>query len=224
MLTATLLALIALPPGDWPLAVLEDRFPEPVALPAQVDGIIVLGGAINLAASAEHGVPSLKAGADRMTTFLALAQHFPEAKLVFTGGVAEGDDDIRESDVARDLFGALGLDPDRVIFEGNSRNTRENALFSKRLAQPKEGEAWLLVTSAADIPRAVGCFRHVSWSVTPWPAGYQILRGRRPYIPRLSDGLAHMDWAMHEWLGLIYYKLRGWTDAWFPAPEDELSL
>lgn len=221
LLAAASVVIIALPPGNWPLEILEDRFPEPIALPSHVDGIIVLGGAINLGVSAEHGVPSLKAGSDRMTTFLALARHFPEAKLVFTGGVAAAPGAVRESDVARDLFAGLGLDSDRVTFERHSQTTWENALLSKRLVQPEAGEIWLLVTSAVDIPRAVGCFRHVGWSVMPWPAGYQVARNRYQFIPSLSGNLANLDWATHEWIGLIYYKLRGWTDTWFPGPDDD---
>jgi uncharacterized SAM-binding protein YcdF (DUF218 family) len=211
------LVLAALPPGGWPLAALEERFPEPKALPDDVDGIIVLGGAINLGISAEHGIPALKAGGDRMTTFLALARYYPKAKLVFTGGGAVGPGYIGEADVARDLFGALGLDLNRVIFERNSRNTRENAVFSKQLARPRPGGTWLLVTSAADMPRAVGCFRRVDWPVTPWPVAYRILESHYQ-IPNLPAGLANLDWAVHEWIGLVYYRMNGWTDAWFPAP------
>ncbi|HEV2677318.1 MAG TPA: YdcF family protein [Aliidongia sp.] len=224
MLGTAVLVLAALSPADWPMAWLEDRFPEPTALPAHVDGIIVLGGAINLGISAEHGMPALKSGADRMTTFLALARYFPDAKLVFTGGTAAGDGEIREADVAHDLFGALGLDLDRVTFENNSRNTRENALYSKRLVNPGAGETWLLVTSAADMPRAVGCFRAVGWPVTAWPVAYRVLRTHYQLMPHLSRGLANLDWAAHEWAGLVYYKLRGWTDAWFPAPEDSRGV
>lgn len=212
MVSAALLVFAALPMSDWPIEILEDRFPEPTRLPDHVDGIIVLGGAINLGVSAEHDAPTLKAGADRITTFLALARYFPGAKLVYTGGYGE-------ADVARDLFGGLGLDLDRVTFERKSRTTWENALFSKRLVQPAEGETWLLVTSAIDIPRAVACFRAVGWHITPWPAGYLIQHDRDAYLPNLPQGLANLDWATHEWLGLVYYRLRGWTDTWFPAPE-----
>ena len=213
-----IVVLAAFPTGDWPRAILEERFPEPTALPSHVDGIIVLGGAINLGVSVERGQPSLTAGVDRMTNFLALARYFPDAKLLFTGGSATSGG-VREADVARDLFDGLGLDVDRVTFERNSRNTRENALFSKKQVEPKAGETWLLVTSAADMPRAVGCFRAVGWPVTAWPVGYHVLQSRDLIVPTPANGLANLDWATHEWIGLVYYRLRGWTDAWFPAPE-----
>jgi uncharacterized SAM-binding protein YcdF (DUF218 family) len=215
---ALIILLAALPPGDWPIMALEDRFPEATALPDHVDGIIVLGGAINLGISVERGQPSLTAGVDRMTEFLALAHYFSSARLLFTGGSATAGG-VREADVARELFEGVGLDVDRVTFERYSRNTYENALFSRRVVQPKPGETWLLVTSAADMPRAVGCFRAVGWPVTPWPVGYKVIRGSYWYWPNLVSGLANLDWATHEWIGLAYYRLRGWTDAWFPAPE-----
>lgn len=223
MLGTALLLFASLPTGDWPLATLEDRFPEPTTLPSHVDGIIVLGGAINLGISAEHGIPALKEGGDRMTTFLALARFFPDARLIFTGGGASDEGELREADVARDLFGALGLDLDRVTFERASRNTRENALFSERIAHPKTGEIWLLVTSAADMPRAVGCFRAVGWPVTPWPVAYRVLRTHDLLVPSLTGGFMDLDWATHEWIGLVYYRLRGWTDAWFPAQQPASS-
>jgi uncharacterized SAM-binding protein YcdF (DUF218 family) len=221
-LGTAIVVLAALPLGNWPMNVLEDRFPEPVALPDHVDGIIVLGGAINLAISAERGQPSLSGGVDRMTEFLALARYYPTARLVFTGGTAASDG-MREADVARELYGGLGLDLDRMIFERYSRNTRENALFSRQIIRPRPGEIWLLVTSAVDMPRAVGCFRAVGWPVTPWPVGYRTIRSTYWLWPNPASGLANLDWATHEWIGLAYYRFRGWTDALFPAPDREPS-
>jgi uncharacterized SAM-binding protein YcdF (DUF218 family) len=219
MLGTAALVIAALPIGSWPLEALESRFPEPTALPPHVDGIIVLGGAINLGISAEHGVPALGPGGDRMTVFLALARYFPDARLVFTGGGEATSGGVREADVARDFFGGLGLDLDRVTFERASRNTRENALFSARMVQPKAGETWLLVTSAADMPRAVGCFRAVGWAVSAWPVAYRVMESSHWTVPSLANSLVNLDWAIHEWIGLFYYRWRGWTDVWFPAPE-----
>lgn len=218
-LGAVLLVLASLPPGDWPLAALENRFPAPTALPAQVDGIIVLGGAIDLAVSTDRQQPGFRAGAERLTTFVTLARRFPEAKLIFTGGSSDiAPDSVREADVARALFAGLGVDTDRVLFERNSRNTRENAVLSMALAQPKAGETWLLIAAAADMPRAVGCFRAVGWPVVPWPTGYRTRQTGFVLFTTPAVALANLDWAAHEWIGLGYYRLRGWIDAWFPGP------
>ena len=75
--------------------------------------------------------------------------------------------------------------------ERRSRNTQENAEFSKAIAAPKPGERWLLVTSAYHMPRSVGLFRKAGFAVEPYPVDWRVggradlltvfgLRGRRP--------------------------------------------
>lgn len=211
-----LLAVALLPTDDWLTAPLEDRFPPPYSMPARVDGIIALGGAINLERSVSHGIPSLNEEAERLTTFIELARLYPSAKLVFTSGSASlFGDHAKEADIAKTLFADLGMDTTKIIFERASRNTFENAVFSKRLAQPKPGETWLLITSAWHMPRAVGIFRQAGWPVVPWPVAYKTGGG---YDPGLINHLADVDRAVHEWVGLVVYRLLGRTDALFPAP------
>ena len=218
-LTGFLLILL-LPIDQGALLLLEDRFPRPPE-PSHVDGIIVLGGAIETEITRDRGMPSLNSDAERMTEAVALARRHPEARLVFTGAsgsVVPGGP--RETDGARELFAALGLDPARIIFEDRSRNTHENALDSWRLVRPAPASCWLLVTSARHEPRAVGVFRHIGWDVTAWPVAYKSGLSWRAWIaPSFSTRLGNLDEAAHEWLGLIAYRLVGWTDTLFPAPE-----
>jgi len=214
-----------LPVGTWLLRPLEDRFAPPSPMPAQVDGIVVLGGAIEADKSDNRGMPALNIRAGRMTEFVALARRYPRAQLLFSGGSDElFPTPPTEADVARRFFAQMGLSADRVIFEGKSRNTHENALFSRRLVSLKPGQRWLLVTSAADMPRAVGCFRAAGWRVTAYPSDYRTYRGRAGFLPGLLDGLTNTDWAVHEWAGLLYYRLRGWTSSFFPGPDGELAM
>lgn len=159
-----------------------------------------------------------------MVAFLALARRYPQARLVFTGGNANllmknG----TEADVARMLFEELGIGSRRVLFERRSRNTRENALFTRELVRPAAGRRWLLVTSAADIPRAVGSFRAVGWPVIAAPVDYHTQRSSWGWMPGLTGGLEDVDWAVHEWTGLVYYRLRGWTPSFFPGPDARSS-
>jgi len=213
--------VIALTPlGAWLLRPLEDRFPPPSPLPERVDGIISLGGAINVGLTQDRGRPALNDSAARMTDFVALARRYPRARLVFAGGNASiVPGPITEAQVARVFYGELGIDPRRMVFEHRSRNTHENALFAKAIVHPKSGQHWLLVTTAADLPRAVGAFRGVGWSVTAVPADYHTPTGAGGWAPGLVTGLRNADWAMHEWIGLVYYRLRGWSPALLPGPE-----
>lgn len=218
--TAGFVALAVLPIGPWMLRVLEDRFPVPAELPARVDGIIVLGGAVVPLVTAERGQPALNEAAERMTVLPALAARYPEARLVFTGGSGLLlDQDVKEAEVARATWASLGFDTSRILFESDSRNTWENAVLSRRLVQPADGSRWLLVTSAAHMPRAVGVFRRAGWTVVPHPVDFTVpARQLWRLGPGLAPGLMAARVATREYIGLAAYRLMGRTDALFPAP------
>jgi uncharacterized SAM-binding protein YcdF (DUF218 family) len=204
------------PFGSWLMRPLEGRFPK-ASLPKSVTGIVVLGGAFDVGKSASHGTIALNSRAERMTAFVTLARRYPKALLIFSGGKANtSGSDPSEAQLARQLFVGLGLE-NRVRYEGLSRNTRENAVFSERLARPAPEDTWILVTSAADMPRAVGCFRKVGWNVVPYPVDYHSSYSWWS-TPGIVEGLAQLDWATHEWLGLVFYDFQGWTPTLFPAP------
>jgi uncharacterized SAM-binding protein YcdF (DUF218 family) len=213
--------LIAVLPIDrWLIEPLEDRFPQVIAPPAHVDGILVLGGAVDTDRTEDRGIPALNWAAERMTAFVGLARRYPEAKLVFTGGsglLMPGS--LSEADVARALFTELGVDQKRMIYEDASRTTFENAELSRRLVHPKPDEVWILVTSANHMPRSVGVFRRLGWKMLPWPVAFKAPAGRDVAVlhPFVSH-LAIVDLAVHEWVGLLVYYLTGRTDALFPGP------
>jgi uncharacterized SAM-binding protein YcdF (DUF218 family) len=214
---AGLLALVILPVDSWLAAPLENRFPPVRERPAHLDGVIVLGGSIDPSLSIVHGMPALNDAAERLTTFAALARLYPDANLVFTGGSASIFPGAPpEADAAKILLAEIGLDTKRVVFENQSRNTYENAVDSKLVMQPQPGQVWALVTSAQHMPRAVGVFRRVGWTVLPWPVGYKV----GPEAPLSNPGLRlnRFDGAVHEWLGLVAYRLMGRTDSVLPGP------
>ena len=83
-----LFACLVLPVESWALRPLEDRFPPVTTFPARVDGVVVLGGAIDELTSRDNATPVLNEAANRVTTFAILARHYPQARLVFTAGPA----------------------------------------------------------------------------------------------------------------------------------------
>lgn len=214
-----LTACLVLPVGTWAIRPLEDRFPPVLEPPPSVDGIIVLGGAIDDLTSRDRDTPTLTSAANRLTTFVILARRYPNARLVFTGGsgaIVQGVSN--EAEYARILLDQLGLPPERVMFETASRTTEENARDTAALVHPRLGERWVLLTSAAHMPRAVGAFRRAGWTVLPWPVGYQSRDRISAYAQPLGPKLALLDWAAHEWIGLVAYDLRGQSSALFPRP------
>ena len=120
------------------------------------------------------------------------------------------------------IFASLGIAPERIIAEEQSRNTVENAVFSKLLAMPQPGERWLLVTSAHHMPRAMGVFRAADFPVEAYPVDWRT-RGPidllRPF-DSVGRGLERADTAMHEWIGLLIYWLTGRSAQLFPGPND----
>ena len=139
--------------------------------------------------------------------------------MVFSGGsgalLAEG---ASEAALAGEVLVGLGLPRDRILFENRSRTTWENAVDAKALVRPGPGETWILVTSASQMPRAVGAFRRVGWPVLPWPVNYRSGRGALADRAALGTRLTTLDWAAHEWVGLVGYRLLHRTDALLPGP------
>ena len=214
-------ALIATPISQFILLPLEDRFPRPAEAPAHVDGIVVLGGAVDQNITEARGIPAINGAAERMTETVALARRFPEARIVFTGGqgsLVHGG--VTEADVARLFFENLGLSGSRVIYETAARNTHQNAILTRDLVQPKPNEVWLLVTSASHMPRAMGVFRKAGWQgIIAWPVNYRTGHSLAAlYDAPFPERLGQFEWGFREWLGLISYRLMGRTDALLPAP------
>jgi uncharacterized SAM-binding protein YcdF (DUF218 family) len=193
---------------------LEDRFPPPAVMPERVDGIIVLGGAIDPVLSAARGRTAVTAAADRVIALLDLVHRYPGARAVYSGGSGRPfAPEAREAPWMRELLVDMGSNPEAVAYEDRSRNTRENALFSREMMQPQPGETWLLVTSALHMPRAVGAFRGIGWPVVAYPVDYQTAPGQS------VSGGRWLHAVMHEALGLAWYRLQGWSPELLPAPE-----
>jgi uncharacterized SAM-binding protein YcdF (DUF218 family) len=217
-LTAFLLVAV-LPIGAWLLSPLENRFPAPT-LPGRVDGVIVLGGAIEPGLSRDRKMVSLNGNAERLVAFVELARRYPQAKLVFTGGSGSLlRPDEREGDWLVLFLDSVGVARDRVIVERDSRNTDDNARHGKALVNPRAGEVWVMITSARHMPRSVGVFRKQEWPVIPYPVDYLTTRDVGwTFGFNFAAGLASLDAAVYEWLGLAYYRVSGRSDAWFPRP------
>jgi uncharacterized SAM-binding protein YcdF (DUF218 family) len=205
------------PVAEWVLRPLEEHVPQ-FPLPDKVDGIVVLGGSEQVVIAEARDRPELNNAADRLVEFVGLARRYPQARLIYTGGgIHWGQTTLNEADIAGRVFTLLGLDAHRVEFDSQSRNTAENAQFSKALAKPREGEVWLLVTSAAHMPRAVNAFQAMSWPVLPYPVDYRT--GRRNgfrFDFRPLGNLLTLDGAIREWVGLIAYRLLGHTQSILP--------
>jgi len=222
MAVVLLLVICGLSPlGNMLLYPLESRFPSWDPARGAPDGIIVLGASIEADLSAAHGTPVVRNAPDRIIAAAALAHRYPNARVVFSGGSANLlSNDAREADFAGEVFEGLGIAKSRLIMERRSRNTLENAEFSKALVGPKPGERWLLVTSAFHMPRSVGLFRKAGFPVEAYPVDWRV--GGRDGLFAFSnlalEGLWRTDAGMREWMGLIAYRATGKIDELLPGP------
>ncbi len=219
MVVMSLAAIAGLPLDDWLITPLENRFAIP-DLPSHVDGIIALGGALSPTISSARGQPSGNTALERLTSLAELSRHYPMAKVIFTGGSGSlVSQDVKEGPIAVDFLKSIGMDVDRLIVEDQSRTTRENAVLTQQIVKPQSGEVWVLITSANHMPRSVGAFRAIGWQVTAYPVDYLTTgHGDTGGGVSLSNGLSALSTAQHEWGGLLYYRIRGWSSALFPAP------
>jgi uncharacterized SAM-binding protein YcdF (DUF218 family) len=217
-----LVVIVGISPfGSMMIAALENRFPPWQDSGGPVDGIIVLGGVIDPRMTVERGSLSIGGDVERMTEAAVLARRYPAAKIVYTGGDASLlGDEPPEAQFAVQLFDLLGVPAARIVLENRSRNTAENATFTKELAKPKPGERWLLVTSALHMPRAIGAFRQADFAVEPYPVDWRTAPSVNLFrLPtRLLSGLSAVDAAAHEWVGLFAYWITGRSSELFPGP------
>jgi uncharacterized SAM-binding protein YcdF (DUF218 family) len=223
--SAALVAITVLPIGTWLLMPIENRFAPP-ALPEQIDGVVMLGGAVEEQIGALRGQIALNDAAERVTALVELARRYPDARLVVSGGtgaLVEGPGHPARALEA--FYRQQGLDVARVAFEERSRNTHENAVLTRQLVRPGPDERWLLVTSAYHMPRSIGVFRRAGWPVIAYPVDYRS-GGRgdlgsmlgRLVEPDVAERLSELDLAVKSWVGLVAYRLMGRTSALFPAP------
>jgi uncharacterized SAM-binding protein YcdF (DUF218 family) len=199
---------------------LESRFPPWDSSRGAPDGIVVLGGGIAAGLSRDWGDTVVNGDAGRVIAIAKLARAYPNARIVYSGGDASllgnGPADV---DFLYPLLDSFGVPRERVMLESRSRNTVENAVFSKDVAKPKPGERWLLVTSAQHMPRAVGVFRQAEFAVEAYPVAWHTRKHIR-LLPSevFGGGLARLDFATHEWIGLIAYWMTGKTGELLPGP------
>ncbi|MEO6298473.1 MAG: YdcF family protein [Paracoccaceae bacterium] len=209
---AATLILTMFPVGDVLLARLESQYPAnpPVT---HVDDIIILGGGEDIDAFRRWGGTEVNEAGERLIATVVLSRQFPDARIIYTGGTASlgGDTNPQDpSEIMRDAWIAMGVAPDRITLEQNSRNTAENARFTLAQIQPKPGQIHLLVTSAWHMPRSVATFERNGWTgLVPWPVDFR--SGPLNSGPgwRLDKNLTALNLALKEYAGLVAYWIAG---------------
>lgn len=209
-----LIIIAMLPIGEWLISPLENQFSIIQNLPNDIDGIIVLSGSEDAKKTSQLNQVQVGDAIERDLAFMQLARHYQDVKLIFSGGTGYlSGQQYKAADVAKRLFKEQGLDVNKIIFERQSRNTYENALYSKQLANPKPGEKWILITTAWHMPRSMGIFCKLNWPMIAYPVDYTTIKNNTVHIEfSLNAHLKVLDTSVKEWIGLITYYVTGKTD------------
>jgi uncharacterized SAM-binding protein YcdF (DUF218 family) len=200
-------------PVDLALHQLESQTPPPDISTSLKDyaGIVVLGGALERSELWQHpGRIALNSAGERMIVPVGLLQHNPHLKILFTGG--EGNllwGALTEADRAKIFFDSMGVDPSKVIYESRSRTTYENAVLSAQLPGVDKRQRWLLLTTAAHMPRSLAAFRKANWNVTPYGVDYRTADKPNWTTYSLQIGAEKWHYALHEIIGYWAYRLTG---------------
>jgi uncharacterized SAM-binding protein YcdF (DUF218 family) len=95
------------------------------------------------------------------------------------------------------------------LYENRSRDTYENATFSRQIEGVDATKRWLLITSARHMPRAMGVFRKAGWNVAPWPVDYSTGLSIDYFDFSVVRGAGRWETVLHELLGLALYRVTG---------------
>jgi uncharacterized SAM-binding protein YcdF (DUF218 family) len=187
---------------------LESQNP-PLASPSQIDAqaIVVLGGGRILDAPEYGGqdVPKMTTlGRLRYGAYLQRASGLP---VLVTGGAPDGRSGSEAEMMARVLRDEMGV-PVRWI-ENASDNTAQNAQFSAKILHAAGVKKIALVTDALHMPRARRAFEQFGMTVQPAPTVFTTTEhvSLRAWLPGWK-GVYVSYYALHEWLGLVWYEIR----------------
>jgi uncharacterized SAM-binding protein YcdF (DUF218 family) len=176
------------------------------------DAVILLGGMTDPAAARVSGELELTEAADRVVRAAALLRAGQARAVLVSGGLIQAaPGEPSEAERLAILLRAEGIAPDRIVVEGRSRNTRENALECARIVAERGWRRLVLVTSAEHVPRALGSFRAVALAPDVLPVDRRAGDGRDArWFPRAS-ALSEATDALRELAGRIVYRLAGYT-------------
>lgn len=172
---------------------------------------IVLGGGVS------YDVQKKRVGygynMQRYTDAIDLYKRGIIKKILVSSGSGSMVYDWKEADWIKKMYVQFGVAEEDVWVENRSRNTAENAQFSKQFLDSMQwqGSAYL-ITSASHMRRSMACFNKAGIKADPYCTNK--ITGARVFYPDhlfLPNAFALVKWdaLIHEWVGCVAYKLAG---------------
>lgn len=188
-----------------------EQLEKPSRLNPTYDAVVVLSGMVHLDLSSEDSI-EFSSAVDRILKGVEIVQKGMAERMIISGGDGSLSQPGRSESVLLSQFvQRFGLTEDQVIIEPESRNTYENARYTKKITERYGMDRLLLITSAFHMFRAKGCFAEVGLGPDILPVDYEAtLKGDdfRVYLPS-TWGLYYTDTALHETVGILVYGLTG---------------
>ena len=187
------------------------------SLEKEYDFIVLLGGYSDFqtAMGKSEFQLGLKGG-NRLITALHLYKNGFGKKILLSGGSGKLlGDKFGEAEYVAPFLKTLGIPDSAIIIENKSRNTWENAVFSKQIIDSiQKNASCILVTSALHMPRSKACFDKAGLVTTIYPTDYYSEKSdnlMKLLIEPSSSNLFAWEAILHEWIGVITYKIKGYN-------------
>jgi uncharacterized SAM-binding protein YcdF (DUF218 family) len=206
--------------SNWLAQSLEWQNIPKTELPT-ADAIVILGGATRSQTYPRPDVDFTDAG-DRVWYGATLYREGKAPKIIVSGGrITWKGAGKPEADDMTKLLVTLGVPQLDIIPEGNSFNTRDNAVNVQQILQAQNFKTILLVTSAIHMPRSMAIFKHLGINAIAAPTDYRVAQSELDE-PNLQTEAAILSFfpneesfsmttqSIREYIGIFVYKLRGW--------------
>lgn len=187
--------------------------PEPVQLPAGkiYETGIVLGG---MAGYDKYERGHFGDASDRFIQTANLYHRGIIKRILITGGIGSLDQDQpAESIFLRAAFKENGVPDSSIIIESRSRNTYENAIYSRKLIDSLHlRPPCVLITSAMHMKRSENVFRKAGYNFVSYPCDYKVTPVKFQLLGNIIPNISLLDqWSVFikEMIGLVVYKLTG---------------
>ena len=176
---------------------------------------ILLGGYSNSHIRPSNDRQNFSQRANRFLNAYELYKMGKVKKLLLTGGSGDIlEKNASEAEQMKSFLIRLGMPSEDIIVEGKSRNTYENAIFTKTiLDESYPGASCLLITSAWHMPRSIGCYEKAGVKFTPYSVDFITEEDR--WLPENTlipdrNGFYFWEVLIKEWVGYLVYNLQGY--------------
>ena len=204
------MTLYSYPPfANYLVENLENKYPK-YDYTAQVKYIHVLGSGHNVDPEQPLSSQISGAGIKRNVEGILIHKKIENSTIIFTG--YKGRTDTPNAVMNASFAKALGVNEENLIVSGLPKDTKEEAVFVKSIL----GDApFILVTSATHMPRAMMLFESLGLNPIPAPTdfykkSFDATALKSYFVAPRVDSFYLSTVAMHEYIGILWDKVRGW--------------